>query len=164
MANVPPQGFSRLTGSERQLPANARLIGPIDPNENIEVSVYLRDPAADQIQQPGQRLSRAAYRSAHQATPEDLAKVEAFAQQHQLTVVETDPVTRKVVLAGPAAAMTNAFATKLQLYEHQGSTFRGRSGPLHVPHELEPIIVGVFGLDDRAQRNQLVTARCLPRQ
>jgi kumamolisin len=153
MAHVPPQGFTRLTGSERQLPPNARQIGPVDPNENIEVSIYLRDPAAstDQTQQPGQRLSRAAYRSAHQAAPDDLAKVEAFAQQHQLTVVETDPVTRKVVLAGPAAAMTKAFATELHRYEQRGRTFRGRTGHLHVPHELEPIIVGVFGLDDRPQ-------------
>src|SRR5216110_3344300 len=155
MANVPPQGFTRLTGSERQLPANARQVGPVDPQEHIEISVYLRDPAASQTPQPGQRLSRAEYRSAHQAAPEDLAKVEAFAQQHQLTVVETDPVMRKVVLAGPAAAMMNAFATELHLYEHPEGEFRGRTGHLHVPDELEPIIAGVFGLDDRPQARPL---------
>jgi kumamolisin len=151
MANVPPQGFTRLTGSERQLPANARQIGPVDPQEHIEISVYLRDPAASQTPQAGRRLSRAEYRSAHQATPDDLAKVEAFAHQHHLTVVEKDPVMRKVVLAGPAAAMMSAFATELHRYELPGETFRGRTGHLHVPHELEPIIVGIFGLDDRPQ-------------
>jgi kumamolisin len=149
MANVPPQGFTRLSGSERQLLPGARQVGPVDPHEHIEVSVYLRDPAG--VPQPGQRLSRAEYRSAHQAAPADLAKVEAFAQQHGLTVVQTDPVMRKIVLAGSAAAMTKAFATELHRYEHPGGTFRGRTGHLHVPSELEPIITGIFGLDDRPQ-------------
>jgi kumamolisin len=157
MANVPPpQGFTRLVGSERQLPANARQIGPVNPDENIEISVYLRDPAADnpqnqQPQQPAPRLSRAEYISTHQAAPGDMAKVEAFANQHQLTVVEADPVTRKVVLSGPASAMTNAFATQLHRYEYEGGTFRGRTGHLHIPDDLDQIIVGVFGLDDRPQ-------------
>src|SRR5262249_44033550 len=152
MANI-PLGFTRLTGSERQLPADARQIGPVDPHENIEISVYLRDPAAStaQTQQPGQRLSRAEYRNIHQADPNDIAKVEAFAHQHHLTVVEKDPVMRKIVLAGTAAAMSQAFATELHNYEIPQGTFRGRTGHLHVPSELEPIIDGIFGLDDRPQ-------------
>lgn len=165
MTNVPPQGFTRLAGSERQLPTNARQIGPVDPQENIEVSVYLRDPAASthQTQQSGQRLSRSAYSNIHRAAPDDLAKVEAFAHQHHLTVVEADPVMRKVVLAGPAAAMMKAFATELHRYEHNGSTFRGRTGHLHIPGGLEPIIVGIFGLDDRPQAHpRLRIARTAP--
>jgi kumamolisin len=53
MANVPPQGFTRLSGRERQLPAGARQIGPVDPQEQIEISVYLRDPATSQTPQAG---------------------------------------------------------------------------------------------------------------
>jgi kumamolisin len=159
MENTPPQGFTRLAGSERSLPAQARQIGPVDPQERIEVSLYLRDPADGNIAgdsgtyaaQPGQRLTRAEYIAKHSASPEDLAKVEAFARNHQLTVVETDPASRKVVLAGTAAAMQQAFATQLHRYEYEGRTFRGRSGHLHVPNELDQIVVGVFGLDDRPQ-------------
>ena len=159
MANASPQGFKRLAGSERQLPANARQIGPVDPHEPIEVSVYLRDPApsspagniSEYAQHPGPRMTRAEYIAAHSATPDDLAKVETFAREHQLTVVEKDPVSRKVVLAGTADAMTKAFATELQRYEYEGGTFRGRTGPLHIPNELDQIVVGVFGLDDRPQ-------------
>ncbi len=159
MANFSPQGFTRLAGSERTLPANAHQIGPVDPNEPIEVSVYLRDPAstspADHIseyaQHPGQRMTRAEYVASHSASPDDLAKVEAFAREHQLTVVETDPVSRKVVLAGTADAMMKAFATQLQRYEYEGGTFRGRTGHLHIPTELDQIVVGVVGLDDRPQ-------------
>ena len=159
MANASPQGYKRLAGSERQLPANARQIGPVDPHEPIEVSVYLRDPApsspagniSEHAQSPGPRITRAEYNAAHSAAPDDLAKVETFAREHQLTVVEKDPVSRKVVLAGTADAMMTAFGTELQSYEYEGGTFRGRTGPLHIPNELDQIVVGVFGLDDRPQ-------------
>ncbi len=159
MANLPPQGFTRLAGSERKPPANARQIGPVDPNERIEVSVYLRDPAtsnpagniSEDVQNPGPRMTRAEYTATHSAAPEDLAKVETFAREHHLTVVETDPIGRKVVLAGTAAEMMTAFATELQSYEYEGGTFRGRTGPLHIPNELDQIVVGVFGLDNRPQ-------------
>lgn len=159
MADTPPQGFKRLSGSERKPPANARQIGPVDPNERIEVSVYLRDPATSSLASnisaqpeiPGPHMTRAEYNAAHSASPDDLAKVEAFAHEHNLTVVETDPASRKVVLAGTAAAMMDAFATQLSRYKYQGGTFRGRTGPLHIPDELDQIVVGVFGLDSRPQ-------------
>jgi kumamolisin len=179
MADTPPPGFKRLASSERKPPANARQIGPVDPNERIEVSVYLRDPAASStgqdvqapgphtgeapgphtaeapgphtIEAPGPHMTREEYNKAHSASPDDIAKVEAFAKEHNLTVVSTDPVSRKVALAGTAAAMTSAFATELNRYEAEGRTFRGRSGPLHIPEELDSIVVGVFGLDNRPQ-------------
>ncbi len=159
MANIPPQGYKSLAGSERQLPAKAHQIGPVDPHERIEVSVYLRDPASsnpagnisEHVQHPGPRMTRAEYIATHSAAPEDLAKVETFAREHHLTVVEKDPVSRKVILAGTADAMMTAFGTELQRYEYEGSTFRGRTGPLHIPNELDQIVVGVFGLDDRPQ-------------
>jgi kumamolisin len=155
---IPPKGFKSLVNSEKSLPTSAQQIGPVDPQERIEASVYLRAPASDpagnsqlHAQQPGQRMSREEYLADYGADYDDLAKVTAFAQKHGLTVVQTDIATRKVVLAGTARAMMAAFATNLQHYEYQGSTFRGRSGYLHVPDELDQIVVGVFGLDDRPQ-------------
>lgn len=159
MPDIPPQGFTRLSGSERNPPANAQELGPIDPNEHIEVSVYLRDPSTQSVvgdigehaQQPGQRMTRAEYAAQHSASPDDVAKVEAFARQHHLTIVSTDPVSRKVVLAGTAATMTKAFATELKQYQSEGRKFRGRTGPLHIPNELDQVIVGIYGLDTRPQ-------------
>jgi kumamolisin len=159
MADLSSQGFSRLAGSSRHLPANAQAVGPIDPAKPIEVSVYLRDPAAGQdigaahehAQQPGPRLSRAEYAASHSATSEDLAKVQDFARQHHLTVNSVDTVGRKVVLTGSASDIMAAFAVDLQLYTSDGETFRGRAGHVHIPSELEQVITGVFGLDDRAQ-------------
>jgi kumamolisin len=159
MANTPPQGYTKLSGSEREPLANARPTGPVDSNEHVEVTVYLRAPAAsnlankisEQIQQKRPPLTREEYNATQSATPEDVAKVEQFAREQNLTVVSTDPVRRRIVLAGTAAAMSAAFATELQYYEHPGGKYRGRTGPLHIPNELDQIIVGVFGLDDRPQ-------------
>jgi kumamolisin len=159
MTNTPRQGYTRLVGSERTLPPNAHQIGPVDPHQVIEVSVYLRDPSSSNLvgdisehaKQPGQRMTREEYIASHSASPDDLAKVEAFAQKHNLTVVEKDPASRKVTLAGTADAMMSAFDTELQRYEYEGGTFRGRTGHLHIPDELNQIVTGVFGLDDRPQ-------------
>src|SRR5260221_5051306 len=159
MANTPPQGYKQLTGSEREPLPNSRRVGPVDPNEPVEVTVYLRAPAtsnlantiSEQVQHQGRPMSREEYSASQSASPDDLAKVEEFARNHDLTIVETDPVGRRVVLAGTAAAMSAAFATELQRYEYPGGTYRGRTGPLHIPNELDQIIVGVFGLDDRPQ-------------
>lgn len=163
MANI-PHGFHPLPGSERRLPASARQVRPIDAHEQIEVSLYLRDPATGHpthdinahAQQPGQRVSREAYIAGHSADPGDLAAIERFAQAYHLTVVETDPAARKVVLAGTVGHLTAAFATELHHYERHGHTFRGRTGYLHVPDALDQIIVGVFGLDDRPQAHPYV--------
>ncbi len=158
-AEKTPQGFKPLKSSGKSLPTNARQIGSVDPLERIEVSVYLRAPneanpageSSAHVQQPGQRMSRAEYVASYGAGADDLAKVTAFARNHALTVVETDAARRKVVLAGTANAMMEAFATKLHRYEYEGRTFRGRAGYLHVPDELDQVVVGVFGLDDRPQ-------------
>lgn len=159
MANTPPQGYQRLSGSERQPLENAHPVGPVDPNEHIEVTVYMRAPATSdladtinqQIQQKRSPLSREEYIATQSATPDDIAKVEQFAHAHALTLISIDPVRRRIVLSGTAAQMSTAFATELQHYEHPGGSYRGRTGPLHIPVELDQIIVGVFGLDDRPQ-------------
>ncbi|QBD77400.1 peptidase S53 [Ktedonosporobacter rubrisoli] len=159
MASTPPTGFKRLPDSERKLPASAHIVGPVNPDEHLEVSVYLRAPAGERAgdnasqyaQQPGPRMSRQEYAARYSASPDDLAKIEAFAQAHNLKVVEEDPASRRIVLAGTAAAMMQAFAVELQRYAYKGGVFRGRVGHLHLPTELEPLVAGVFGLDDRPQ-------------
>jgi kumamolisin len=142
-----------LPGSHRNPVAGARHIGPVDPKEVIEVSLYLRDPAGQLAPEGGipPRLSREEYASQHSAAPADIDQVKQFAQAHGLTVVEVDPVSRRVRLAGPAHAITKAFGTDLQLYEHAGKTFRGRTGPLSVPANLADVVTSVLGLDNRPQ-------------
>jgi kumamolisin len=146
------EGRQELPGSHRNPVAGARHIGPVDPKAVIEVSLYLRDPVG-QIPAGSipPRLSREEYAAQHSAKPTDIDQVKQFAQSHGLTVVEVEPLSRRVKLQGPVSAITNAFGTDLQLYEHEGKTFRGRSGPLQVPANLVGIVTSVLGLDDRPQ-------------
>jgi len=160
MANIPPKGYEKLANSERTRRPDARPIGPVDPQELVEVSVYLRAPTTsnltklrEQAEQENRHLTRKEYIDNQRADPKDLEKVREFARKLGLTIDEkaSDPDARRIVLVGTAAAMSNAFATELQRYEYPGGTFRGRTGPLHIPSELDQIVVGVFGLDDRPQ-------------
>ncbi|MBV9890937.1 MAG: S8/S53 family peptidase, partial [Rhizobacter sp.] len=149
-----------IPGSERSPMPGARAVGPVTPQERIEVSVRVRaNPAAREAGDaladtpPAQRhyLSREAYAAAHGSDPHDLAKVAAFAQAHGLAVVESSAERRTVVLSGTAAQFEKAFDVHLQHYEHDAGTYRGRSGTISVTAELAGIVEGVFGLDDRPQ-------------
>jgi len=110
----------------------------------------------------GQRryLSRREFVSRHGADRADLAAVEAFARAHGLTVRQASAARRAVVLEGHAHRMEAAFGTSLARYTSSRGSYRGRTGPLHLPHELEQVIQAVLGLDDRPQAH--VCCRMLP--
>jgi kumamolisin len=157
------QNRFRLTHSQRSPMEGAKLIGPADPNEKMEVTVYLRrgskPEAYPNIAQLGSlpvkerhHLSREEFANAHGAGADDLAKVRQFATEFGLQVKEENPARRSVVLGGTVEAFSRAFGTTLERYEHptKGS-YRGRTGTLTIPTELAPVIEGVFGLDNRPQ-------------
>lgn len=141
-----------LDGSERAPIPDASLIGPVAPDERIEVTIRLRAGASPVIPAVGAAyLSRPELRLARGADPAGLEQVEAFAREQGLEVVEAEAAQRRVVLAGPAARMAAAFGVSLQRYDVGGSTCRGRTGPILIPARLGAIVEGVFGLDDRPQ-------------
>ena len=139
------------------------VVGPAHPDQRIEVTVRLRARApipqavrsdATAARHPHERryLTREQFAADHGASPEDIAKVVAFAQANHLAVVETSEARRSVWLAGTVAHMGAAFGVTLEEYDHpHGGTFRGRTGSILIPADLHGIIVGVFGLDDRPQ-------------
>jgi kumamolisin len=89
------------------------------------------------------------FREAHGASAADLTAVEEFARSQNLQVREVNDVQRSVKLTGTVADFTKAFGVELQQYEYSGGTYRGRTGPIHIPKSLEGIVEGVFGLDNR---------------
>jgi kumamolisin len=78
-----------------------------------------------------------------------LARIEAFAQAHGLIVVESDAARRSVFLSGTVAQFAATFGADIEAYQYDGSTYRGRSGPLTVPADLVDVVEGVFGIDNR---------------
>ena len=150
-----------LAGSERSPMPGARESGPANPDEIIEVTIRLRSRAGNEpiikdevaSQLPARRMpqTREEFEKVHGADPSSIARVEAFAREHGLAVVESSPARRTVILSGPVAAMSAAFGVELKEYECAGGTYRGRTGPVHISDELGDVVEGVFGLDNRPQ-------------
>jgi kumamolisin len=148
-----------LSHSERNAPAGARMMGPVDSGELINVSVVLRRMQPLDLKQMGGRtLSRQEFATKHGADPAAADMVRKFAAAHDLTVDESASslVRRTIVLRGTAAAMQKAFGVELNQYEFQdrdGRTqrFRGRQGALMVPSDLANNVEAVLGLDNRPQ-------------
>lgn len=142
-----------VPGSERQLPPDARRVGPADPGEQVGITVVVRRrPDAEPHERAAPPLDRAAFAERLGAHDDDLAAVERFAREHGLTVVESSPERRTVKLTGSVADAGKAFGIELHRYDHpEHGSFRGRTGPVYVPTELTDVVEGVFGLDDRPQ-------------
>ena len=96
-------------------------------------------------------MSREAFAREYGASEADLSRVEAFAHDHELSVVSASAARRTVILRGTAAQVQAAFSVLLSMYHSGGVTFRRRSGEVQLPAELTGVVEGVFGLDDRPQ-------------
>lgn len=150
-----------LAGSARLPLQGAKEIGPADPNEIVDVTIRLRSRSGKkplvergEFTKPvDQRtiLSREEFETQHGADPAGIALVESFAHDHGLTVKESSPERRTVIVSGTVAAMNKAFGVELKQYSHADGEYRGRTGAVQLPRALSSVVEGVFGLDNRPQ-------------
>jgi kumamolisin len=149
-----------LRGSERHPVPGARITAPADPSERFEVSVLVRRQARDELSsriadlsagKPAVPLTREGFEQRHGAAAVDLTAVRAFAAAHQLSVVQEHAGRRTLILSGTVAQFCAAFHVKLHQYEHAGGSYRGRTGAIELPSELQGVVEAVLGLDNRAQ-------------
>ena len=150
-----------LVGSHREPLPGARAVGKANPAERLEVTVLVRRQNADEFKAKVHNLAagdRAAGRVKHAdlaeqfgASPSDMAVVADFAKRHDLAVVQQDAARRVVVLSGTVAQFNEAFGVDLQQFDFDGGSYRGRTGPIVVPNELNGIVDAVMGLDNRPQ-------------
>jgi len=147
-----------IPGSDRRVMRGAKSLGPARPDTKLEVTLRLRRRAAlpaqalDGTRAPRARtyLTHAQLEASHGAHPADIAKVEAFARASGLDVVHVSVARRSVMLSGTVAAFEKTFGVKLESYTHPTrGRFRGRTGTIQMPVELEKVVEGVFGLDNR---------------
>jgi len=137
-----------IPGSERPALQDAKPVGPADPDRRIQVTVTLPRRANGAKAPNG--VDRATFAEHYGADPADIERLEEFAAEHDLEVVEASAERRTLILSGRIADIAAAFGTDLSLYEHpQLGTFRGRVGALTVPQTVAPAIESVLGLDDR---------------
>ena len=150
-----------LIGSERNAMPGARSVGRAEPAERLEVSVLLRCSAPDAFKErvkqlaagdrSGGHLEREEFARQFGANLDDIAAVRKFAGSHSLAIVQEDAARRTVVLSGTVAQFNEAFGVDLQRFEHDGGSYRGRTGPVHLPDELNGVVEAVLGLDNRPQ-------------
>jgi kumamolisin len=153
-----------LAGSRRAPPQNALRIRDIDPHERFEVTVTLKGPdlpSPDQM--PPQALSPSDIDKKWGVPTANVQKVEQVLRSYGLHINDVKQGGRSLRVSGTAAAMIAAFQPKLGIYRipDQGDV-RGREGPLMVPSELEGLISGVDGLDQRRMAYRHARAAAKP--
>ncbi len=99
-----------IAGSERAKLPGARLVGPGNPQERIEVTLLLRPASSEPLPslertghiKPHERphLTREEFAAKHGAGAEVVAKIDAFAHEHGLNVGPVNLAARTVILSG----------------------------------------------------------------
>lgn len=100
-----------IEGSERFERHGSRRVSAPDPNERIELSILVRrrnsiknigwvKEMGSKLPHERQYLSREEFAATYGADNNDLKKIETFAHEHNLTVVEVSKARRTVVLSG----------------------------------------------------------------
>jgi kumamolisin len=170
MTDPTSQQYVALPGSERELVPGARVVGPVDANEVIQLTIKVRPrSSADDLAKeadalgslpPNQRtyLTSEEYESKYGADPADVQRIVEFAEQHHLQVLVSDLSQRTIAVSGTAQQIADTFRVKLMQYESPQGAYRGRLGPVYVPSDLQPLIEGIFGLDNRQQAHRQVSS------
>jgi kumamolisin len=138
--------YQPVLGSTRAVPTGARRLRDAADDAPVEITMVLRKPSGG---------AAADSKSLIEADLADIEAVRAFAQDSGLTVESVNAPARAVVLSGTVASMNAAFQVQLGEYQHEQHTYRGRSGDVHVPATLAPVIAAVLGLDERPQARAL---------
>jgi kumamolisin len=142
----------------RPLPASIPL-GPADPAERVEISIYLRRraPLPTAVGAGGLVLTREELRERHGADPADLELVRRTLAEHGIEVASADAGSRRVLAAGPLGAFTSLFATAVARvrspaqHDPSGIEHRYRTGTLTLPDAFAGVVIAVLGIDDRPQ-------------
>jgi kumamolisin len=156
-----------LPGSSRAPISGAQQLGPVDPNERIELTLVLRRRAelTDDILAAGP-LSQQELAERYGADPTDVEAVRAEVASVGGEVLDVDAASRRVRVAGPAGPLAALFGTSLQQARSNDLVAGGevehryREGELSLPAALAGAVVAVLGLDNRPQaRANLRAAR-----
>lgn len=147
-----------LSGSERgrnstSTAIRVREFGDEDRKKEITVTITLSGPELPGPEKfVGHRgMTHDKLEEKFGAKPKDAKKVSDFLKKHHLEVIEVSLITRSMRVRGTIKDMEDVFQPDLWAIWRsltQGS-YLGRQGEIHPPKELEGIVTGVFGLDQR---------------
>jgi kumamolisin len=140
-----------LPGSHRPPPQNAVRLGNVDPGAPEEVTLTLQGPALPPTHQlPVSALSRADIDRQWGVPAEAVSKVARVLQSYGLHVRGELQGGRSLRVSGTHAALQAAFEADCAIYAIPGQgRLRARTGNLKIPRELDGLVTGVFGIDQR---------------
>ncbi len=145
-----------LKGSAKAAPDAAKMT-TINTSDAIDVTIRIRRKRSlDTSLKDRQQYSLEEYEKEFGAAQSDIELIEQFAADNHLSVTLIDHARRSVILRGKIKYFETAFQVHLANYDAgDGRMFRGRSGQIHIPANLEGVVEGVFGLDNRAAAQPL---------
>jgi kumamolisin len=148
---MPSKTHVALPGSKRAKDPNATRIGPVDPQENITVTINLSGPKLPSPDQfVGETITPAQLSERFGAKQSDADKVAKSLKKFGLKVDDLSLATRSMTVSGTAKAMEAAFKPGMSIMRSaRDGEYRGRQGSLMIPSELKGIVTGIFGLDQR---------------
>jgi kumamolisin len=156
-----PQTHAAIVGSERTPLPGAKATGRADARTTVKISLKLRRKQPLVVTgRPRTVLTRDQFANTYGAAQRDIDRVVETFSKAGLHHIETNPTTRTIRFHGPVSVLEEAFQVTLFNYKHESGNYRGRVGPVYVPHDMKDIVQGVFGLDDRriAQRRRRPTS------
>ena len=164
------QQLCEIPGSERLYSCDAATVGKPQPDEQVELAVYVRRPAMElelrtpeRLEEQGQgrrrHLTHEEFAHGLGAAEADMDVVAAFAREHGLQVAATDGAKGVVKIAGTARSIMDAFGVEFVTVERGGRKFRSYKGSVRVTVALRDVITEVAGLDNHPIAREPVAPR-----
>ena len=140
-----------LAGSARAMRPGAKVLGVADQDEWIELTIKVRRKKA--LPEMGMKvvkpLSIKELEAQYGADPKDMEKVRTVLTGFGVKVLKEEAVSCSILAGARAEVWESVFQVRLFHYSHSEGNYRGRKGDLWLPVELQGIVLGVFGLDNR---------------
>jgi kumamolisin len=145
-----------LPGSERPPAPSASPAAPIDPSQEISITIVLRRRNELPAEAMASPIPREQFTAEFGADPADVERVTGTLVRNGIRIDQVDPGSRRIRATGPADALSQLFGTRLEQLTSPAPSgeqvsHRHRTGELTVPAELDGVVTAVLGLDDRPQ-------------
>ncbi|MGH3440135.1 MAG: S53 family peptidase, partial [Sciscionella sp.] len=144
-----------LAGSERSALTDVDELGAVPAEQQIELTIVLprRAELPPEVLAGGRSLTRDQLSSGYGADPDTAERVRSAMVEAGLRVTGVDLGSRRILVVGQASEVAAVFGTEITMVRDRGNgiAHRHRTGALRLPAELDGLVLGVLGLDNRPQ-------------
>ncbi|MGO9352308.1 MAG: protease pro-enzyme activation domain-containing protein [Mycobacterium sp.] len=146
-----------LPGSSHPVPVGSKAVRPTKGQRWLELTVGVRPSKPlpdlsgldDKLPANRKYMTREQLADQYGSDPKAVKAIEAFAKAHNLVVTRNEPASARMGLAGTVEDVNAAFGVTLFDYTHPTlGDFHARTGPVHIPADMDGAITGVFGLNN----------------